>query len=83
MNGLRAILVKLGGKFAGQAASKTVLKKLLLGSCTNIFTSVLIWAIEFFLHPFMKKWRDDLLKKAGWNKKKKESEQTAIVKKEM
>ena len=82
MKGLNLITKKLTGKFAGKLAAKTVLKKLALASCTNVFTSVLIWIIEFFLHPFMKKWRDDLLTLIGWNKKKEEPKETAIIKKE-
>lgn len=82
MKGLSVVLKKLGGKFAGKMASKTIMKRLLLGSFTNIFTSVLIWIIEFFLHPFIKKWREDLLRALGWQKEKEESNQTAIVKKE-
>lgn len=74
-------LKSVATKSAGKVASKTVLKRLLLSSCTNVFVSVLIWVIEFFLHPFMKRWRDGLLKKLNWDKPK-EAEPTTVVEQE-
>lgn len=81
MKVFNAISKKFAGKLVCKTATKGVAKKMLLGSFTNIFTSILIWIIEFFLHPFMQKWRNDILKKLGWTHKK-ANEETAIAKKE-